>query len=61
MAAQAHDVAALSIKGNLAILNFPKLAGSLPDPLPTHPEMSRPLLPKWLLWSTSTFPKRKCC
>ncbi|KAL3500590.1 hypothetical protein ACH5RR_039683 [Cinchona calisaya] len=32
MAARAHDVAALSIKGNSAILNFPELAGSLPRP-----------------------------
>ncbi|KAK7843712.1 ethylene-responsive transcription factor tiny [Quercus suber] len=30
MAARAHDVAALSIKGNSAILNFLELAGSLP-------------------------------
>lgn len=32
MAARAHDVAALSIKGNSAILNFPELADSLPRP-----------------------------
>lgn len=32
MAARAHDVAALAIKGNSAILNFPELAGSLPRP-----------------------------
>lgn len=32
MAARAHDVAALSIKGNSAILNFPQLAESLPRP-----------------------------
>ncbi|KAJ8751193.1 hypothetical protein K2173_016374 [Erythroxylum novogranatense] len=32
MAARAHDVAALSIKGNSAILNFPELAHSLPRP-----------------------------
>ncbi|WCJ29524.1 Integrase-type DNA-binding superfamily protein [Euphorbia peplus] len=32
MAARAHDVAALSIKGNSAILNFPELANSLPRP-----------------------------
>ncbi|CAN6680978.1 unnamed protein product [Malus baccata var. baccata] len=32
MAARAHDVAAMTIKGNSAILNFPGLAGSLPRP-----------------------------
>ncbi|PWA86909.1 AP2/ERF domain-containing protein [Artemisia annua] len=32
MAARAHDVAALSIKGSAAILNFPELVGSLPRP-----------------------------
>ncbi|KAG5030147.1 hypothetical protein AAZX31_05G213100 [Glycine max] len=32
MAARAHDVAALAIKGNSAILNFPELASSLPRP-----------------------------
>ncbi|XP_059657173.1 ethylene-responsive transcription factor TINY-like [Cornus florida] len=33
MAARAHDVAALCIKGDSAILNFPELAGSLPRPV----------------------------
>ncbi|KAF9662566.1 hypothetical protein SADUNF_Sadunf18G0067600 [Salix dunnii] len=37
MAARAHDVAALSIKGKSAILNFPKLAGSLPRPASNSP------------------------
>ena len=37
MAAQAHDIAVLSIKGNTAILNFPKLAGSLPRPASNSP------------------------
>ncbi|XP_004503470.1 ethylene-responsive transcription factor TINY-like [Cicer arietinum] len=32
MAARAHDVAALAIKGNSAILNFPELAPSMPRP-----------------------------
>ncbi|KAK8970077.1 Dehydration-responsive element-binding protein 3 [Platanthera guangdongensis] len=32
MAARAHDVAALSIKGSSAVLNFPELASSLPRP-----------------------------
>ncbi|KAM0037059.1 putative transcription factor AP2-EREBP family [Helianthus debilis subsp. tardiflorus] len=31
-AARAHDVAALTIKGSSAILNFPELAGVLPRP-----------------------------
>jgi len=37
MAARAHDVAALSIKGNGAILNFPELASSLPRPVSLAP------------------------
>ncbi|KAL3528714.1 hypothetical protein ACH5RR_008036 [Cinchona calisaya] len=37
MAARAHDVAALSIKGNSAILNFPQLADSLPRPVSLSP------------------------
>ncbi|KAH0715632.1 hypothetical protein KY284_008537 [Solanum tuberosum] len=37
MAARAHDVAALSIKGNAAILNFPKLASYLPRPASLSP------------------------
>ncbi|KAL6974444.1 Dehydration-responsive element-binding protein 3 [Sarracenia purpurea var. burkii] len=37
MAARAHDVAALSIKGNSAILNFPELAGLLPRPTTCSP------------------------
>ncbi|XP_010264428.1 PREDICTED: ethylene-responsive transcription factor ERF035-like [Nelumbo nucifera] len=32
MAARAHDVAALAIKGNSAFLNFPELAHELPRP-----------------------------
>ncbi|CAL9080724.1 unnamed protein product [Musa textilis] len=37
MAARAHDVAALSIKGSAAILNFPELATSLPRPASLSP------------------------
>ncbi|KAF5743245.1 Integrase-type DNA-binding superfamily protein [Tripterygium wilfordii] len=37
MAARAHDVAALSIKGNSAILNFPELVDSLPRPASLAP------------------------
>ncbi|KAL4282889.1 hypothetical protein GQ457_16G002850 [Hibiscus cannabinus] len=38
MAARAHDVAALSIKGDSAILNFPELADSLPRPVSNSPQ-----------------------
>ncbi|MCL7046322.1 hypothetical protein MKW94_017084 [Papaver nudicaule] len=37
MAARAHDVAALSIKGNSAILNFPEITDSLPRPVSLSP------------------------
>ncbi|GLU22281.1 hypothetical protein SLE2022_383690 [Rubroshorea leprosula] len=37
MAARAHDVAALSIKGDSAILNFPELAKLLPRPVSLMP------------------------
>lgn len=37
MAARAHDVAALSIKGNSAMLNFPQLADLLPRPASSSP------------------------
>ncbi|PWA45530.1 AP2/ERF domain-containing protein [Artemisia annua] len=37
MAARAHDVAALSIKGKSAILNFPELKDSLPRPISLSP------------------------
>lgn len=38
MAARAHDVAALAIKGGSAYLNFPQLAHQLPQPLTTLPK-----------------------
>lgn len=37
MAARAHDVAALSIKGSSAILNFPEIATELPRPASLSP------------------------
>ncbi|KAI3802708.1 hypothetical protein L1987_30849 [Smallanthus sonchifolius] len=37
MAARAHDVAALSVKGSSAILNFPELKDSLPRPVSLSP------------------------
>ncbi|XP_010544587.1 PREDICTED: ethylene-responsive transcription factor ERF034 [Tarenaya hassleriana] len=38
MAARAHDVAALAIKGTGAFLNFPELSGELPRPASTSPK-----------------------
>lgn len=38
MAARAHDVAAITIKGNSAYLNFPELAHELPRPASTCPK-----------------------
>uniref|UniRef100_A0A0D6R4W1 AP2/ERF domain-containing protein n=1 Tax=Araucaria cunninghamii TaxID=56994 RepID=A0A0D6R4W1_ARACU len=37
MAARAHDVAALTLKGNSALLNFPELVNKLPRPCSTDP------------------------
>ncbi|MFS7909097.1 putative transcription factor AP2-EREBP family [Helianthus anomalus] len=37
MAARAHDVAALSIKGSSAIINFPELVGLFPRPVSSSP------------------------
>lgn len=38
MAARAHDVAAIAIKGKSAVLNFPNLANQLPIPDSTSPK-----------------------
>ncbi|KAL9277293.1 hypothetical protein ACSQ67_025152 [Phaseolus vulgaris] len=38
MAARAHDVATLAIKGHSAYLNFPNLAQDLPRPITTSPK-----------------------
>ncbi|EPS58378.1 hypothetical protein M569_16436, partial [Genlisea aurea] len=37
MAARAHDVASLSIKGSNAVLNFPELSSVLPRPVSLRP------------------------
>lgn len=37
MAARAHDVAALAIKGSAAILNFPEISSLLPRPATSSP------------------------
>jgi EREBP-like factor len=37
MAARAHDIAALTIKGSAAFLNFPELAATLPRPASSSP------------------------
>ncbi|CAF2124060.1 unnamed protein product [Brassica napus] len=38
MAARAHDVASLAIKGTTAHLNFPELSGELPRPVTSSPK-----------------------
>ncbi|MCD7462385.1 hypothetical protein HAX54_048404 [Datura stramonium] len=38
MAARAHDVAAIAIKGHLALLNFPELAHQFPKPASKFPK-----------------------
>lgn len=38
MAARAHDVAALAIKGSSAVINFPELASLLPRPASSSPQ-----------------------
>ncbi|KAL0347634.1 UNVERIFIED_CONTAM: Ethylene-responsive transcription factor [Sesamum calycinum] len=53
MAARAHDVAALAIKGESAYLNFPHLAHELPAPPPPRRRTSKPPLLKLQLIHSS--------
>ncbi|KAI3888333.1 hypothetical protein MKX03_003085 [Papaver bracteatum] len=54
MAARAHDVAALSIKGKSAILNFPELASSLPRPVSLSPHDIQEAASKAAMMDTSS-------
>ncbi|CAH1442182.1 unnamed protein product [Lactuca virosa] len=56
MAARAHDVAALSIKGNSAIINFPDLVGSLPRPISSSPRDVQAAAAKAAAMDTFDFP-----
>ncbi|KAE9613978.1 hypothetical protein Lal_00016408 [Lupinus albus] len=74
MAARAHDVAAITIKGSSAILNFPELAGSLPRPDSNSPrdvqaaaakaaamEVLEPQTTSHLSSSSSSSSTNSCC
>ncbi|KAF2542232.1 hypothetical protein F2Q68_00029012 [Brassica cretica] len=54
MAMRAHDVAALSIKGSSAILNFPELSDSLPRPVSLSPRDVRAAATKAALMDFGT-------
>lgn len=56
MAARAHDVAALSIKGSSAILNFPELSDSLPRPVSLSPSDIQAAATKAALMDFKTVP-----
>ncbi|KAF2303545.1 hypothetical protein GH714_019079 [Hevea brasiliensis] len=55
MAARAHDVAALAIKGSSAYLNFPELAHELPRPVTKSPKDIQAAAAKA---ATAAFPER---
>ncbi|KAJ8534757.1 hypothetical protein K7X08_016485 [Anisodus acutangulus] len=57
MAARAHDVATLAIKGHSAYLNFPYLADQLPRPASTSPKDIQIAAAKA---AATTFPKERC-
>ncbi|XP_059302849.1 ethylene-responsive transcription factor ERF038-like [Lycium ferocissimum] len=57
MAARAHDVAALAIKGHSAYLNFPYLADQLPRPASTSPKDIQIAAAKA---AATTFPDERC-
>ncbi|XP_022759487.1 LOW QUALITY PROTEIN: ethylene-responsive transcription factor ERF035-like [Durio zibethinus] len=58
MAARAHDVAALAIKGRSAYLNFPELAKELPRPASTSPKDIQAAASQA---AASTFPETRRC
>ncbi|KAF2303529.1 hypothetical protein GH714_019006 [Hevea brasiliensis] len=58
MAARAHDVAALAIKGSSAYLNFPELAHELPRPVTKSPKDIQAAAAKA---ATAAFPERTQC
>lgn len=53
MAARAHDVAALTIKGRSAYLNFPELASELPRPASSSPKDIQAAAAKAAAYSTN--------
>ncbi|KAI9075942.1 hypothetical protein K1719_042098 [Acacia pycnantha] len=61
MAARAHDVAALAIKGQSAFLNFPELAHQLPRPASSAPKDIQAAASKAAAATTTVFDDVKHC
>ncbi|KAH7519672.1 ethylene-responsive transcription factor ERF034 [Ziziphus jujuba] len=61
MAARAHDVAALAIKGSSAFLNFPELAHYLPRPVSTSPKDIQAAAAKAAAAAATAFDEGKLC
>ncbi|KAK4270508.1 hypothetical protein QN277_023537 [Acacia crassicarpa] len=61
MAARAHDVAALAIKGQSAFLNFPELAHRLPRPASSAPKDIQAAASKAAAATTTVFDDVKHC